>query len=155
MDKILDLISQRVADGFARAGYDAGFGKVTVSNRPDLCEYQCNGAMPAAKTYHKAPIQIAEDVAAAVAGDEAFSEVQAVKPGFLNLRLNPEWLAAYLEQMRTAERFGVAKDPAAGTVVVTCARPLSARASSASSTSSATKPSATPIWATGDCRWAL
>ena len=118
MDKILDLISQRVADGFARAGYDAGFGKVTVSNRPDLCEYQCNGAMPAAKTYHKAPIQIAEDVAAAVAGDEAFSEVQAVKPGFLNLRLNPEWLAAYLEQMRTAERFGVAKDPAAGTVVV-------------------------------------
>ena len=118
MDKILDLISQRVADGFARAGYDAGFGKVTVSNRPDLCEYQCNGAMPAAKTYHKAPIQIAEEVAAAVAGDEAFSEVQAVKPGFLNLRLNPEWLAAYLEQMRTAERFGVAKDPAAGTVVV-------------------------------------
>ena len=118
MDKILDLISQRVADGFAGAGYDAGFGKVTVSNRPDLCEYQCNGAMPAAKTYHKAPIQIAEEVAAAVAGDEAFSEVQAVKPGFLNLRLNPEWLAAYLEQMRTAERFGVAKDPAAGTVVV-------------------------------------
>ena len=118
MEKILDLISQRIAEGFSKAGYDASYGKVTVSNRPDLCEYQCNGAMPAAKAYHKAPIQIAEDVAAAVTGDEAFSEVQAVKPGFLNLRLNPEWLAAYLEQMRTADRFGVKADPNAGTVVI-------------------------------------
>ena len=118
MEKILNLISQRVAEAFERAGYDAAYGRVTVSNRPDLCEYQCNGAMPAAKAYHKAPIQIAEDVAAALQDEAAFSQAEAVKPGFLNLRLNPDWLAAYLEQMRTAPRFGVEPDPKAGTVVI-------------------------------------
>ena len=118
MEKILNLISQRVAEAFERAGYDAAYGRVTVSNRPDLCEYQCNGAMPAAKAYHKAPIQIAEDVSAALQDEAAFSQAEAVKPGFLNLRLNPDWLAAYLEQMRTAPRFGVEPDPKAGTVVI-------------------------------------
>ena len=62
MELLLDLISRQVSDAFAEAGYDASYGKVTLSNRPDLCEYQCNGAMPAAKAYHKAPIQIAEEV---------------------------------------------------------------------------------------------
>ena len=118
MEKILNLISEKVAAGFAAAGYDPTFGRVTVSNRPDLCEYQCNGAMPAAKTYRKAPIQIAGDVAAKLAGDPAFSEVKALAPGFLNLRLEPAFLAAYLEQVRTAPRFGLEPDPKAGTVVI-------------------------------------
>ncbi len=118
MDKILNLISQRVSQAFAAAGYDAAYGRVTVSNRPDLCEYQCNGAMPAAKAYHKAPIQIAGDVAARLETDPAFSQVQAAMPGFLNLRLEPAFLAEYLEQTRTAPKFGVEPDPRAGTVVV-------------------------------------
>ncbi len=118
MEKILNLISAKVAAAFDAAGYDPAYGRVTVSNRPDLCEYQCNGAMPAAKAYHKAPIQIANDVAAQLTGDGAFSSVQAVLPGFLNLRLDGAWLADYLEQMRTAERFGVEQDPKAGTVVI-------------------------------------
>jgi len=118
MDKLLTIISEHVSSAFAAAGYDASYGRVTVSNRPDLCEYQCNGAMPAAKAYHKAPIQIANDVAAHLADDAAFSEVQAVAPGFLNLRLTPAFLAKYLEQTRTAPRFGVPRDPKAGTVVV-------------------------------------
>ena len=118
MEKILELISRRVAAAFEGAGFDPAYGRVTVSNRPDLCEYQCNSAMPAAKVYHRAPIQIANAVAERLTGDEAFSEVQAVMPGFLNLRLDPSWLAAYLEQVRTAERFGVERDPKAGTVVI-------------------------------------
>ena len=118
MDKLLTIISEHVCAAFTAAGYEASYGRVTVSNRPDLCEYQCNGAMPAAKAYHKAPVQIANDVAAHLADDAAFSEVQAVAPGFLNLRLAPGFLAKYLEQTRTAPRFGVALDPKAGTVVV-------------------------------------
>ena len=118
MEKILNLISQKVAAAFADAGYDPTFGRVTVSNRPDLCEYQCNGAMPAAKTYRKAPIQIAKDVAARLEADPAFSMVQAVAPGFLNLRLEPAFLAAWLEQTRSAPRFGLEPDPKAGTVVI-------------------------------------
>ena len=78
MEKIINLISKQVSEGFEKAGFDAAYGKVTVSNRPDLCEYQCNGAMPAAKAYHKAPIQIAEAVAEALKDEKAFSQVEAV-----------------------------------------------------------------------------
>ena len=62
MEKILDIISAKMAAAFEEAGYDASFGRVTVSNRPDLCEYQCNGALAAAKKYKCAPIQIAKSV---------------------------------------------------------------------------------------------
>ena len=118
MIKMLDLISEKVSAAFEAAGYDPACGRVTVSNRPDLCEYQCNGALPAAKRYHKAPIQIANDVAARLEADSAFSQVQAAMPGFLNLRLSSAFLAEYLEQVRTAPRFGVEPDSEAGTVVI-------------------------------------
>ena len=48
MEKILDIITAKMQRAFADAGYDPSFGRVTVSNRPDLCEYQCNGALAAA-----------------------------------------------------------------------------------------------------------
>ena len=118
MEKILNLISREVSAAFEAAGFDPACGRVTVSNRPDLCEYQCNGALPAAKVYRKAPIQIANAVAERLADCGLFSEVQAAAPGFLNLKLDPVRLAGYLEQMRTAERFGVEPEPDAGTVVV-------------------------------------
>ena len=56
MKKILDLITDEVTKAFTECGYDAKYAKVTLSNRPDLCEYQCNGAMAAAKEYKKAPV---------------------------------------------------------------------------------------------------
>ena len=62
MEKILDIITAKMQQAFADAGYDAAYGRVTVSNRPDLCEYQCNGALSAAKQYHCAPIKIAQAV---------------------------------------------------------------------------------------------
>ena len=49
MKKILNIITEKMQQAFVDAGYDASFGRVTVSNRPDLCEYQCNGALAAAK----------------------------------------------------------------------------------------------------------
>lgn len=117
MEKLLDLISARVSRAFESAGYDPAYGRVTVSNRPDLCEYQCNGALAAAKAYHKAPIQIAEAVAAQLGGGD-FEKVEAVKPGFLNLTLSGEFLRDYLEAMRTAPDFGVQKIGNGETVVV-------------------------------------
>ena len=107
MEKFLNLISAEMAEAFAQAGYDAELGKVTVSNRPDLCEYQCNGAMAGAKRYHKAPIMIASDVAAKLQGSEVFSSVEAVKPGFLNLKIREEFLTSYLNEMRSADKFGL------------------------------------------------
>ena len=117
MEKILDMISNKMQEAFVAAGYDASFGKVTVSNRPDLCQYQCNGALSAAKQYKCAPIQIANAVAEKLQGSD-FSMIQAVMPGFINLNLSDGFLADYLEQMRTAEDFGVQKIGQGQTIVV-------------------------------------
>ena len=107
MEKLIDRLSAVVAEAFSAAGYDPACGRVTVSNRPDLCEFQCNGAMPAAKQHHKAPLVIAQDVVDRLQDGSVFAAAEAVKPGFINLRVQPAYLAAHLEQMRQSERLGV------------------------------------------------
>ena len=108
MQKFLDMISQDMMQAFEEAGYDPALGRVTVSNRPDLAEYQCNGAMAGAKKYHKAPFMIADDVAAVLKEKSStFSQVDVVKPGFLNLKVSEEFLKDYLQKMSTEDRFGM------------------------------------------------
>ncbi|MDE6016574.1 MAG: arginine--tRNA ligase [Acetatifactor sp.] len=107
MKKLLDVLSEKMGEAFAAAGYDAALGRVTVSNRPDLCEYQCNGAMAGAKQYKKAPIMIAEAVAEKLQGSDTFAEVVAVAPGFLNLKLSEKFLADYIGDMERDAKFGL------------------------------------------------
>ena len=107
MKKFLDLISEEMKNAFEAAGYDRELGKVTLSNRPDLCEYQCNGAMAGAKLYKKAPIMIANEVAAKLESSEVFLEVSAVAPGFLNLKVKESFVSDYLKQMTQTEKFGL------------------------------------------------
>ena len=117
MEKILDIITAKMQQAFADAGYEASFGRVTVSNRPDLCEYQCNGALAAAKQYKCAPIMIAKAVAEKLdAGD--FAMIDAVMPGFINLKLSDKFLQDYLQQMRTADAFGIERCGEGKTIVV-------------------------------------
>lgn len=118
MKKFLELISEEMKQAFEDAGYDRELGKVTVSNRPDLCEYQCNGAMAGAKLYKKAPIMIANDVAAKCEGNSVFAEVQAVTPGFLNLKLKGSFVASYLKQMEQEEKFGLEAPEKVKTIIV-------------------------------------
>ena len=118
MEKLIDKLTAAVSEAFAQAGYDPACGKVTVSNRPDLCEFQCNGAMPAAKAAHKAPIVIAGEVAARLQDSAVFASAEAVNPGFLNLRLREDYLAAHVEEMRRSERPGVADNAEERTVVL-------------------------------------
>ena len=106
MKKVLEVISEEVKKAFAQAGYDEALGKVTISNRPDLCEYQCNGAMAGAKQYHKAPIMIANDVAGCLQESKIFSEVTAVAPGFLNMKIKEDFLISYLSEMQKEDKFG-------------------------------------------------
>ncbi len=117
MEKILDMITGKMEKAFADAGYDASFGKVTVSNRPDLCQYQCNGAMAAAKQYRCAPIVVAKAVVEKLDAND-FSMCEAVMPGFINLKLSDSFLASYLEAMRTEADFGVEKCGQGKTIVV-------------------------------------
>ena len=109
MNTILDLISNEVKAAFQNAGYDAAYGKVTLSNRPDLCEYQCNGAMAAAKAYRKAPIMIAKDVVEQLADCQALEAAEAVNPGFINLKVSGTYLAQYLTAMCLSANLGVEK----------------------------------------------
>lgn len=106
MKQLLDLLSEEMGKAFEAAGYAPELGRVTVSNRPDLCEYQCNGAMAGAKQYHKAPMIIAAEAAEKLAGNAVFTEVCAAAPGFLNLKLSEAYVRDYLNEMRTAEKFG-------------------------------------------------
>ncbi len=118
MEKLLDRITAAVSEAFVNCGYEAEYGKVTISNRPDLCEYQCNGAMAGAKKYHCAPIQIATKVAESLKDQELFSEVDAVNPGFLNLKLSPAYVQEYLQAMADDERLGCDRTEKPKTIVI-------------------------------------
>ena len=118
MKFLIDLISEQLAGAFERAGFDAAYGKATLSNRPDLCEYQCNGALAAAKQYHKAPIQIANAVLDALGKNKMFSSAEAVMPGFSNLKISEGYLASYLREMAQAPHYGAQDDPNACTIVL-------------------------------------
>ncbi|WP_455614933.1 arginine--tRNA ligase [Eisenbergiella sp.] len=118
MKKILDAISEEMRKAFAEAGYDEELGKVSLSNRPDLCEYQCNGAMAGAKKYHKAPIMIAGEVAEKLKDSVVFSEVNAVAPGFLNLKVSDVFLCDYLKGMEAVDKFGLETPAEEKTVIV-------------------------------------
>lgn len=119
MKSITELISEEVKVAFKNAGYDEGLGQVTVSNRPDLCEFQCNGAMSGAKLYHKAPIQIATEVAEKLSDNKVIDSIEAVNPGFLNINVSGEWLSGYLSDMAACEdgRLGL-EVPERRTVIV-------------------------------------
>lgn len=119
MKKLIDLITEEVTKAFTDAGYDEKYGRVTLSNRPDLCEYQCNGAMAAAKEYKCAPFMISDKIALALKDNEMFSMVESVKPGFLNLKLNGEFIAKYLNDMLEDEgRFGCEKAKNPKTIII-------------------------------------
>ena len=107
MKKLLELLSEEMGRAFEAAGYDASLGRVTPSNRPDLCEYQCNGAMAGAKQYRKAPIMIAKEAAEKLAGSAVFKEAEAVAPGFLNLKLSEEYLLNVVSGMAQEPKFGL------------------------------------------------
>lgn len=118
MKKILDLITTEVKEAFKACGYEESFAKVTLSNRPDLCEYQCNGAMAAAKAYKMKPIDIANAAVEKLAGSHVFSEVNAVMPGFINLKLSADYLADYLNGMAGEEQCGCEKAAEPMTIIV-------------------------------------
>ncbi len=109
MKTVLEILSEELKSAFEKAGYDTEFAKATVSNRPDLCQFQCNGAMALAKKYKKAPIAIANEVKENVSGD-IICDLEAVNPGFLNFNISGEFLKNYLSDMYAADSFGVEKE---------------------------------------------
>ena len=118
MKKMIDLITEEIRQAFTEAGYDASYGRVSLSNRPDLCEYQCNGAMAAAKTYKKAPIMIAGDVVEHLRDSDILGEATAVNPGFINLKVSEAFLADYLNQIQKDENLSIEKVKEPKTIMI-------------------------------------
>ena len=118
MKKMIDLITEEIRQAFTEAGYDASYGRVSLSNRPDLCEYQCNGAMAVAKTYKKAPIMIAGDVVEHLKDSEILGEATAVTPGFINLKVREAFLADYLNQIQKDENLSIEKVKEPKTIMI-------------------------------------
>lgn len=118
MKKLMELMAEELSAAFEKAGYEPSYGKVTVSNRPDLCEYQCNGAMAGAKAYKKAPFMIADDVVANLKDSRVFSVAEVVKPGFINLKVNKDFLADYLKEMAADEKLAVSPAEAPKTIMI-------------------------------------
>ena len=109
MKKILDVLTSEFENAFEKCGYDKKLGKVGISNRPDLCEYQCNGAMAGAKLYKKAPIMIANDVVEQLKDNKLFDLIEAVMPGFINIKLSADYIDEYVSNMNDDERLGYEK----------------------------------------------
>ncbi len=118
MKKLLDQITEEAAKAFEACGYAGEYGRVTLSNRPDLCEYQCNGGLAAAKVYRCAPIQIAEKVVEELKKSSVFQEAVAVNPGFINLKLSPDFVQAYLQKMAEDVRLGCDKAENPKTIII-------------------------------------
>ncbi len=106
MKTIIELITDEMKAAFAAKGFDEKYGMVTVSNRPDLCQYQCNGALAAAKQYKTAPIKIAQEITEGLSVSKTFKEITAIMPGFINITLSDDFLADYLNKMKVSEHFG-------------------------------------------------
>lgn len=118
MEKILVKISNIISEAFVSCGYDASYGKTGVSNRPDLCQFQCNGAMAAAKAYKKAPFMIGDEVVEKLQDNPAFAKIECVKPGFINIVMSNDFIGAYVKEMSETEKFGCDCDEKNETVVI-------------------------------------
>lgn len=118
MKKIIEIITKEVKEAFLEAGYEEKYGVVSVSNRPDLCQYQCNGALAAAKQYKKAPIMIANEIVTLLKQSKSFKEVNAINPGFININVSDEMLSSYINQMASAEKFGCEEEKMPQTIIV-------------------------------------
>ena len=128
MTPIIQKLTECVSDAFAKAGYDPSLGVVTVSDRADLCQFQCNGALGGAKLHHKAPRAIAEDVASILKCDPAFSLVDVAGPGFINLSLTDDELLACLDELSKDAHLGVVQAEKPETVVIDYGGPNVAKA---------------------------
>ena len=104
---IVSELSRRFGEAFAFVGFDASWGQVVPSQRPELAQYQCNGALGAAKQSGGNAHQIATDVIAAIDDRSAFAGLEVAGPGFINITVIDQVLADYAQAMADDDRLGI------------------------------------------------
>lgn len=118
MKTIIELISDELKFAFAKLYDDDKYGKVNISNRPDLCEYQCNGAMAAAKVFKKKPIDIANEVVELLRESDSFDKIEAVMPGFININISNSFIEKYIKDMSNVPKYGIEFDSPAKKIII-------------------------------------
>lgn len=106
MKNFISLLQEKIEKAFDECGYEKEYGKVINSNRPDLCEFQCDGALSAAKKYKKAPFIIAEEIVEKCKDCKEFEKIEVIKPGFININVSKEFLTDYCNNIQKEEKFG-------------------------------------------------
>ena len=115
---LLEKLSEVTGQAFSAEGIPSSLGTVRVSDRPDLAQYQCNGAMAAAKQARKNPRAVAEAVVVQLRKHSVFSKIDIAGPGFINLDVTDEFLSGFLEESANGERCGVPRQAHGETVVL-------------------------------------
>lgn len=118
MEQITKKLTSLVSAAFADCGYPAELGAVTISDRPELCQFQCNGAFSAAKQFKKAPFMVADEVVAKLAAEPIFSKVETVKPGFINISLADSYILQLAREVYDDENIGIPQVNKGKTVVL-------------------------------------
>ncbi|NLY45307.1 MAG: arginine--tRNA ligase [Tissierella sp.] len=118
MEKLIKILSGIVEGAFEKCGYERNFGNVTISNRPELCQFQCNGALPASKKYKKPPMQIAGEVLEILKDNHIFNDISLAGPGFININIKDSFIVDYLNDMSKDRKYGCPESSNPMTVIV-------------------------------------
>lgn len=118
MKTITEQLQQVVSAAFESCGYDGALGTVSVSDRQDLCQFQCNGAFAGAKQYRKAPLVIAQEVAAVLQQNPIFEKAEVCRPGFLNLTLTDACFLEHIGAIASDEHLGIPQEGQGKTIVL-------------------------------------
>ena len=123
MELITNLLSKTLKQAFAECNYDENLGHVVLSARMDLCQFQCNGAFSAAKTYKKPPMTIANEVLCHMEANDIIDKAEAVHPGFININIKDEFLVSYVTQVFEDKYKGVPQAKSRETIVLDYGNP--------------------------------
>jgi len=107
MKLLTELLSELIGKAFGDCGYEESFGVVISSNRLDLCQFQCNGALAGAKLYKKAPMQIAQEIIRHISENKMIHTAVAVAPGYINLTLNDAFLLQFVQDVYADKYMGI------------------------------------------------
>lgn len=128
MSSLAQKLSIIVGDAFHAQQLDRSLGAVKPADRPDLAQFQCNGAMAGAKQIQKSPRELAGDIVETLKQNPVFAKIEIAGPGFINLTVTDDYLAAHLQDVEEDERLGVPDLGAGATVVLDYGGPNIAKA---------------------------
>lgn len=128
MSSLSQKLSLIVGDAFEKHGFDRSFGRVGVSDRADLAQFQCNGAMIAAKGAKKNPRDVANDIVQELGKNAVFSKIDIAGPGFININVTDAYLASYLKEASESTRAGMEESGKGITAVLDYGGPNIAKA---------------------------